>query len=88
MNLVIPKEVSTALQALGVVEFAQGNYGRARATLEESLSISRKVNNKSAMPRVLMHLGALLREWKEIMMPPRSTFMRVWRSAGRYKMII
>jgi predicted ATPase len=55
------KEISTVLQALGVVEFAQGDYGQARATLEESLSISRKVNNTPAMPRVLMHLGHFAR---------------------------
>jgi predicted ATPase/DNA-binding SARP family transcriptional activator len=55
------KEVSTVLQALGVVEFARGDYGQARATLEESLSISRKVNNTAAMPRVLMHLAQFAR---------------------------
>jgi tetratricopeptide (TPR) repeat protein len=51
------KEISTTLQFLGVVESARGNLIQARPLLEESLRISRSINNKAAMPRVLIHLG-------------------------------
>jgi tetratricopeptide (TPR) repeat protein len=51
------KEVSTALQFLGILEFIQRDFARARASFEKSLEISRRVNNKLAMPRALIHLG-------------------------------
>jgi tetratricopeptide (TPR) repeat protein len=51
------KEIAIALQFLGIVEVINGNSSEARALFEESLGISRRINNKQAMPRVLMHLG-------------------------------
>ena len=51
------KEISTALQFLGIVENVQGNLAKARTFFEESLEISRRIDNKQAMPRVLIHLG-------------------------------
>jgi non-specific serine/threonine protein kinase len=49
--------LSTELQFAGVVEFERGNRAQARPLLEESLHISLRIENKSAMPRVLKHLG-------------------------------
>jgi predicted ATPase/DNA-binding SARP family transcriptional activator len=51
------KGLSTQLQFAGVLEFQRGNRDQARIFLEESLLISRTINNKLAMPRVIMHLG-------------------------------
>ena len=54
------KEISNALQFLGIMEFIQGHSTQGRAHLQESLDISRRINNKPAIPRVLIHLGNYL----------------------------
>jgi len=51
------KEIANALQFLGVIEFERRNLVQSRAYLEESLNISRKINNKPTMPRVLKQLS-------------------------------
>jgi non-specific serine/threonine protein kinase len=51
------KEVSTTLQLIGVTEYRRGFLGKARSYLEESFYLSRQVDNKAAMPRVLIHLA-------------------------------
>ncbi|HSJ87948.1 MAG TPA: BTAD domain-containing putative transcriptional regulator [Anaerolineales bacterium] len=51
------KEVSTTLQLIGVTEYKRGFLAKARSYLEESFDISRQVDNKAAMPRVLIHLA-------------------------------
>ena len=48
-----------ALNGASTLAFAQGDYGAARAALEQALAIQRELGNQSAVARMLSNLGGI-----------------------------
>lgn len=75
--------IATALRNLGAQALNQGGYRQAKIYLQQSLELSRQLNDPSCTANTLLNLGLMARDQGDVPGPVSST-TRVWGCSERW----